>query len=638
MKILNKNFFIILTLLLLLSACNKEEKAEKPELIVGSPAYFYEQGLETSDLDEKLRLYNAGLEAVKSSKDTNLVSLLDGKIYVLQRKGQLEQSAEWIDKLIEAAEFKKDTYFLAKGYYRRSKVHLARNQPELAFKDAFIARQLNLRDGDTAAAARRSFDMADAQIEMGDYPGSQESAAEALQYLNPQTDSIFISAAHNLIGLAYMDQGFNEDAIKEYKQALKFAARKEDSLTFLHNIAISYKNEKKYEKAINILEDIISSKEPDSASKSRFLDNLAYSYWLQDSTAQVDSLFFKAIAIREQINDQAGLYTSFSHLADYYENRDREKAIGYARASLEKARESSSALAEIKALKKLISLTEGREAQNYVDRFVFLHDSVDQANLQAKNYFAKIRLDEKKKQQEINSLEQLNYKQALEAERLQNRNLLSSFVAIFIFLAALLLFFVLRQRNKRERLRGIYLTEKRISKRIHDELANDVYNLMSGLEDQTTLETRDKLARIYSRTRDISRENSEVDTGSDYLNNLVAIMSSIAGNAKIILKGEKSVNWQGLAEEKKIVIYRVLQELMVNMKKHSKAQFVAVSFSEQGKWLEINYKDNGVGCESCAKTGNGLNNIKNRIASINGKINIESEKGKGFKVELRIPV
>lgn len=638
MKILNKNFFIFLNLLLLLSACKKEEKAEKPELQVGSPAYFYEQGLNTDDLDEKLLLYNKGLEAVRSKKDTNLVSLLDGKIYVLQRKGQLEQAEEWIEKLIEAAEIKKDTFFLAKGYYRRSKLHLAKNEPDLAFKNAFIARQLNLLDGDTSAAARRSFDMADAQIEMGDYPGLQESAAEALQYLNPKTDSIFISAAHNLIGMAYMDQGFNEDAIKEYKQALKFAARKEDSLTFLHNIAISYKNEKKYEEAISILEKIISSKEPDSASKSRFLDNLAYTYWLQDSTAQVDSLFFRALAIRERINDPKGMYVSYSHLADYYENRDKDKATWYARASLEKAQESSSVLAEIGALKKLISLSEGREAQKYVDRFVFLHDSVDQANLKAKNYFAKIRLDEKKKQQEINSLEELNYKQALEAERLQNRNLISSFIAIFIFLAAMLLFFVLRQRNKREKLKEIYLTEKRISKRIHDELANDIYNLMSSLEDETTPESKEKLARIYSRTRDISRENSEVDTGSDYLSNLVAIMSSIAGNAKVILKGEKSVNWQGLAEEKKIVIYRVLQELMVNMKKHSKAQFAAVSFSEQGKWLEINYKDNGIGCESCAKTGNGLNNIKNRIASINGKVNIESEKGKGFKVELRIPV
>ncbi len=626
------------------SACKKEETADKsksPEPEPGSPAYFYEQGLNTSDLDDKLKYYNAGLEAVKSSRDSNMVALLEGKVYVLFRLGQYDKSEELIDSLIEAAENQKDTFFLAKGYYRKSILNRVRNNPELAFKNAFIARNLNLRAGDTSMAARRSFDMATAQMEMGDYPGSQESAAEALEYLNPKTlpDSIFVSAAHNLIGLTYMDQGFNDDAIKEYKNALRFSAREKDSLTFLHNIAIAYKNEQKYDEAIKILEEIASSNAPDSSSKSHALDNLAYTLWLKDSTARVDSLFFQALKIRNLINDKSGLYTSYSHLSDYYESKDKKEALRYARASLESAREYSSASAEISALKKLISLVDGDEEKEYVDRYIFLHDSIDEANLKAKNYFAKIRYDEKRKQQEINSLEDVNYRQALEAERLQNRNLIISFMAIFVFLAAVLLFYYLRQRNKRERLRGIYLTEKRISKRIHDELANDVYNLMSSLEYEATPEVKDKLAGIYYRTRDISRENSEIDTGSNYLPSLVAVLSSIAGNAKIILKGEKTVNWQRLEEEKKVVIYRVLQELMVNMKKHSMARFVALSFSEQGKWLEIHYKDNGVGCEaSCLKAGNGLMNIRNRIASINGKINIESEKEKGFKVEIRIPV
>ena len=162
---------------------------------------------------------------------------------------------------------------------------------------------------------------------------------------------------------------------------------------------------------------------------------------------------------------------------------------------------------------------------------------------------------------------------------------------------------------------------------------------MSKLEDSASPEVNDKLAKIYYRTRDISRENSEIDTGTNYLPNLVAVLSSLAGNAKIILQGEKTVNWQRIEEEKKVVIYRVLQELLVNMKKHSKARFVAISFVENGKWLEINYKDNGAGCTaSCLKSGNGLNNIRNRVSSVNGKIDIESEKGKGFKVEIRIPV
>lgn len=641
MNFLRYPIFLGFSLLLLLACgCNMQgevQDAENSPLEPGTPGYYYEQGLGTSDLEEKLRLYNAGLEAVKSKKDTNYVALLEGKAYALQAQGDYEGSEKWVKELIKAAEFQKDTYFLAMGYYRNYKIDLRRNDLEQAFKNAFIARQLNLSMGDTAPAARRSFDLAHVQIDMGDYPGSQESAAEALQYLNPQKDSIFISAAHNLIGLAYMDQGFNEDAIKEYRNALKFAARERDSLTFLHNIAIAYKNQEKYDDAIEILEELAASKIPDSVSKSRFIDNLAYTRWLRDSTEQVDSLFFQALEMRERIKDTVGLNTNYYHLTHYFENKNKDKALEYARASLEMA-EATSVVTEVTALKKLISLTDGKEREKYVERYMFLHDSIDEANLKAKNYFAKIRLDEKKKQKEINTLEEINYKQALEAQRLENRNLISTFLVIFIALTAGILFYYLRQRSKREKIKGIYLTERRISKRIHDELANDMYNLMSSLEQESSPETKDKLARIYYRTRDISRENSSIDTGAKYLDDLVAIISSLAGKAKIILKGERSVNWQRLEEEKKIVIYRVLQELMVNMKKHSHAQFVAISFSTEGKWLHINYKDNGKGCDGCLKNGNGLINVKNRISSINGKIDIESENGKGFKVNIRIPI
>lgn len=641
MNILKRNLFFIFSIVLWFSACKKEEKTDPPELLPGSPAYFYEQGLNSSDLQEKLEWYDKGIKAVTQVRDTNLVALLDGKIYALQGLGHAEQSEKWIDSLIEVAKLQKDTFYQAKGYYRMSTLKGAQEDYQSQFRYAFIARQLNLEDGDTSMAARRSFDMANAQMALGDYPGSQESAAETIEFLKLKTgaDSIFLSAAHNLIGLAYMDLGYNEDAIKEYKNALRYSARPKDSLTFLHNIAISYKNQEKYDEALAILENIVTSKAPDSTSKSRFIDNLAYTRWLKDSTAQVDSLFYQAQEMRERINDHSGLYSGYSHLADYFENKDRSQALQYARKSFEKAKESSSATAEVLALKKLISLTEGREAGEYVDRFVFLHDSIDKANLKAKNFFAKIRYDEKRKQQEINSLKELNYKHALEAQKLENRNLLSYFTAIVVFLAAVLLFYYLRQRSKREKLKGIYLTEKRISKRIHDELANDVYNLMSTLEQEAPPEINEKLARIYYRTRDISRENSEIDTGTGYMDHLVAVMSSLAGNVKIILKGEKSVNWQRINEEKKVVIYRVLQELMINMKKHSQTRFVAVSFAEHGRWLEIIYKDTGRGCEaSCLKSGNGLKNIKNRIASVNGKFKIEAEIGKGFRAEIRIPV
>ena len=196
-------------------------------------------------------------------------------------------------------------------------------------------------------------------------------------------------------------------------------------------------------------------------------------------------------------------------------------------------------------------------------------------------------------------------------------------------------------RHKKEKIKEIYNTETRISKVIHDELANDVYNVMSGLEAIAPAETMDKLEHIYSLTRNISRENMEIDTGPGYLDHLTALLSTICPeNARLIISGN-TISLNDLNPEKKFVVYRVLQEIMVNMKKHSRASLVALVFSEEKKYLKIDYSDNGEGATKQAiQNGNGLKNVKNRIFSVNGKLTFENEngKGKGLKIKILIPV
>jgi len=200
-------------------------------------------------------------------------------------------------------------------------------------------------------------------------------------------------------------------------------------------------------------------------------------------------------------------------------------------------------------------------------------------------------------------------------------------------------FYKFQIRHKREKIREIYNTETRISKVIHDELANDVYNVMSGLEAIAPAETMDKLEHIYSLTRNISRENMQIDTGPGYLDHLTALLSAICPeDARLIISG-RTISLNDLNPEKKFVVYRVLQEIMVNMKKHSRASLVALVFTEEKKYLKIDYSDNGEGTTRQAiQNGNGLQNVENRISSINGKLTFETEKTKGLKIMILIPV
>ncbi|MDB0613689.1 hypothetical protein PL371_17810 [Tenacibaculum maritimum] len=85
-----------------------------------------------------------------------------------------------------------------------------------------------------------------------------------------------------------------------------------------------------------------------------------------------------------------------------------------------------------------------------------------------------------------------------------------------------------------------------------------------------------------------------------------------------------------LSKEQQIVLYRLLRELLVNMKKHSKATLVVITFFKLKNSIKVQYKDNGIGAKE-AVIKNGLQNMETRINSIGGSIIFETEEEKGFK-------
>jgi hypothetical protein len=97
-----------------------------------------------------------------------------------------------------------------------------------------------------------------------------------------------------------------------------------------------------------------------------------------------------------------------------------------------------------------------------------------------------------------------------------------------------------------------------------DELANDVYQTMAFVEMQDlsysyNKETLlDNLDTIYSRTRNISKENSYCD-GSRLYSQSKDDDTSIVVN--ILISGIDTVKWVDVADIKKITVYRILQEL-----------------------------------------------------------------------------
>lgn len=94
-----------------------------------------------------------------------------------------------------------------------------------------------------------------------------------------------------------------------------------------------------------------------------------------------------------------------------------------------------------------------------------------------------------------------------------------------------------------------------------------------------------------------------------------------------------------LSEPRKVVVFRIIQECLQNILKHSKAQEVTIDFEFGNDLLQVAIRDNGIGFDvhKSGLGGMGLLNITQRSELFGGKAVIESIVGEGTTITLMIP-
>ncbi len=91
--------------------------------------------------------------------------------------------------------------------------------------------------------------------------------------------------------------------------------------------------------------------------------------------------------------------------------------------------------------------------------------------------------------------------------------------------------------------------------------------------------------------------------------------------------------------KKELMIYRIIQEQMSNIRKHANAKTVIIHLKTKKENLFVNIVDDGIGFEPDKKgNGIGLKNIQSRVEFYSGNMNIISSPGNGCSLELLIPL
>ncbi len=193
-------------------------------------------------------------------------------------------------------------------------------------------------------------------------------------------------------------------------------------------------------------------------------------------------------------------------------------------------------------------------------------------------------------------------------------------------------------------------TARRFSHELHDELGQALTaikaNLSAMQEGGDPTRVQDCMALVDRAIQDV-REMSQLlrptildDFGLDPA--LQALSQSFSHRTGIQVtyrsEGESRRRMRDTTETN---LYRIAQEALTNIARHSKAQAVKMLLSAKGGKVTLNVDDDGQGFDLThrrAGAGLGLAGMETRARGCGGRLSLESAPGKGLKIEVTCPL
>jgi len=216
----------------------------------------------------------------------------------------------------------------------------------------------------------------------------------------------------------------------------------------------------------------------------------------------------------------------------------------------------------------------------------------------------------------------------------------------------------------RELTRRIVLTQdeerRRVSRELHDSISQSLVGIKYLLEDIQATHRSDpqltanrietgiiNLDQTLIEVRQISRDlHPSVLDDIGLMAAVEALVDGFRQRTSIDVRFNSVQVRHLLPQEARTALYRVVQEALTNIERHSHATRASIEFGIEGKWFGVTIIDNGIGFNSSetqstqriSYRGIGLRNISERLHYLNGVCNITSNTtGSGTQIFAGIP-
>ena len=571
----------------------------------------------------------------------------------------------------------KDILCIARFYRYRGAYH--KNNTKL-FDSSFYyyikAEKFYKRTKDCEGLARVYLFKGQMQFNYDDYLGAELSTIQAYNIIKKRKADRFTYYVLNQIGnIAHSLRHFNQ-AIGYHNQALNLAVRlnlstklyKMDFInTSLNNIGNSYKEQKKYRKAIYYFDKALLNRmsiKEDILTYAYLFSNNGYSKMQLNEFSELPNLFLKSAKIFDSLGVKNECSLSNVYLSDYYfRQRDTLKAILYSEKALQLAKDAKAPNFYLIALSNA-GFVNKNKASKYIKEYHEKNDSIQFEQRKVRNQFYKIQLETDEIIQEKESA-------------IKQKWVLTSIISS-VLLIVILLFVIFRQRAKQKEMsllqiqqkgnEEIYhlmlnqqakveearqIEKKRIALELHDGIMNKLAStrlnlfVLSKKNDPETINKCltyiEDIHHIENEIRHVSHDlNQELFIGRDsfisLLKQFVAEQNSHLKN-NYELQIDETINWDLISSEMKMHLYRIIQEATRNSNKHAKANKVTICLTMDENQLCMSITDDGIGFDSeKIKEGIGLLNMQQRMESLKGVLSITSKVNKGTTIYIKIPL
>ena len=195
------------------------------------------------------------------------------------------------------------------------------------------------------------------------------------------------------------------------------------------------------------------------------------------------------------------------------------------------------------------------------------------------------------------------------------------------------------------------IERQRIARDLHDDISQRIAVLKVKLDQMTTRLDADLGAQLRALSEqageiafDVHHVSYELHPSRLRTLGLVPALQSLCNDMSKQRDVQVAFTYDGpphkLDEDVSLCLYRIVQEALHNVSRHSRAREATVRLTRDAESLVLHVSDAGVGFDPArtAHEGLGLVSIRERAASLNGEVLVDAVPGQGTRITVRIPL